>query len=198
MATKTNATVPTLTRAVLIDKIFNIDPTIKGLKQKKKDELLTLYANLTGKGDTSQKKLARENAELRERLKQEREEVNFWRQRNVAQHDLINTLRQQNDNLKNKTPPNNVLQNTKTQLTNIVELIDNLAKNDHLNTEASRQLNNELLKAYNLLTNKVNTFNLEFDLDDISDDEEDNTNAPAYLYIGDNSEDQTNPFDNLN
>ena len=150
MAQKTNK----ITRATLIDDIKNIDPNIKGLTNKRKDELLRIYENLIGNPDTECQKLIKENEILKKKLKEEREEINYWRATSYNKLQEICDLREEIRILKQK-PNATPLKKAKDQLVNVVELIDDLAKDDHLNTEASRQLNNELMKTFNLLTNRI-------------------------------------------
>ena len=180
---------PTLTREYLINYIFKIDPTIKSLKSKKKAELLTIYSQLNGSADSDYKKIIRENIDLKNKLVAEQRQVVWSRDIMVRQQSEIYNLRAQNSTLKNNKTSSTAIQKTKEQLTNIVEVIGDLAENDHLNSEASRQLNKELLKAYNLLNKHNFNIILEQALDDISDDEED---------ISDDEEDIIdNPFNNL-
>ena len=146
------------TKADLINQIKVIDPSLRGLTGKRKDDLIRLLANLQGNPDTDLKKLARENEELREKLHQSRRSEETDRGIIARQSRVVSGLRLQNQRLVRqansgsmRTPASTT--KVKEQLQSIVELIDDLGKNDHLNSQASKLLNEELLKTYNLLTN---------------------------------------------
>ena len=162
MASKQTSTPKVGTKDDIINQIKAIDPSIKGLTKKRKDDLIRILANLKGNPDTDLKALARENAQLREDLEHERnwschQQVIAERSNRIIQglrlqnQRLVLETRRNSQNSTMRPPPNTTA--LKEHLQGIVETIDDLGRNDNLNSQASKVLNEELLKAYNMLTN---------------------------------------------
>ena len=161
MASKQQTTPKVGTKDDIINQIKAIDPSVKGLSKKRKDDLIRILANLKGNPDTDFKALARENAQLREDLESERNWSNHQQVIADRQNRITQGLRLQNQRLVLETyrnsqqqqwRPSSSLSELKEHLQGIVETIDDLGRNDNLNSQASKVLNEELLKAYNMLT----------------------------------------------
>lgn len=182
---KTNATAKKVTRQTLIDDILTLEPTLtlKNIKYKKKAELVEIYESLTQPNSTAQNKVARleaENTKLKLQLANERskvrhhkEKVGEWHDKTIQKQMEINKQKEMVAWLvEMKTRDLAKVSGAKELLTDTTTLILELGSQDHLNSTASQQLNNQLLKVFNMLSSGVATPEFIPDDEDYSDEED--------------------------
>ena len=137
-----NASAKKITRDVLIADIRTIDPNITGISRLSKLELLRIYDEITDDPNIRLQRVIKENELLKESL-----HVNIsYRTKYAYMYSII-----QRDLLKQER----CVVKTNDKLVEFTNLIMRLSSDGTLNDGQFKELNDELLKIYNMLNRGV-------------------------------------------